>query len=375
MPRPPPARVPYHRIVYSTLLREIQAGTYPVGGKLPGQDAMARQFGVSRPTIIRALQDLIAEGHVYARQGSGIFVSQPAAGKVQVGLIVPGVLHHEQESIFSLLAQQIAREASRIGWHITQGISPHSKEDVAKNRPVELVRQMIAQQIRGAIYVPHASAGQGDAFNRNVLSELMEAGIPVVLQDRDIFPGTERSNYDLISMDHVHAGEIVGRHLAQAGCRRAVFLTWSSFVPSQRQRFQGLCLAFERAGLAAPSFVHCEGSFDLAFVSDLLVKKNPDSIVCQHDQPAVVLMGHLQRLKWNVPDRIKVVGFDDAPISRLSPIPLTTVAQPVDALAFKVVEALRDRMERKNLPFCSVTVRGQLCERRSTQHRSKAAAS
>ncbi|HEY6451573.1 MAG TPA: FadR/GntR family transcriptional regulator [Steroidobacteraceae bacterium] len=59
------------------LLRErIRAGEFAVDTKLPSEQIMAGQFGVSRPVIREAIARLRNEGLVRTRQGSGAFVCE-----------------------------------------------------------------------------------------------------------------------------------------------------------------------------------------------------------------------------------------------------------------------------------------------------------
>jgi DNA-binding FadR family transcriptional regulator len=60
----------------------IQKGEYPVGAKLPAERDLARQLGVSRPTVREALIALEITGLVEVRIGSGAVVKQkiPANG-------------------------------------------------------------------------------------------------------------------------------------------------------------------------------------------------------------------------------------------------------------------------------------------------------
>ena len=53
--------------------------------RLPGEHALAAHCGVSRPVVRQALARLRAEGRVYARQGAGNFVGEPALRDVSFG--------------------------------------------------------------------------------------------------------------------------------------------------------------------------------------------------------------------------------------------------------------------------------------------------
>ena len=94
-----------HRRISQQLREEIAVGRYAAGVRLPSEPQLVKQFGVSRPTVARALLDLQSEGLIERRAGSGTYVriAAPAqAGKStrQMGLLIPGLGHTE---IFELI--------------------------------------------------------------------------------------------------------------------------------------------------------------------------------------------------------------------------------------------------------------------------------
>ncbi|MFC5835214.1 FadR/GntR family transcriptional regulator [Nonomuraea insulae] len=62
------------------LREQITQGEWPVGTRLPGENALAKTLGVGRSTVREALRALAGAGLVRARQGSGVFViaTEPA---------------------------------------------------------------------------------------------------------------------------------------------------------------------------------------------------------------------------------------------------------------------------------------------------------
>ncbi|RUT30062.1 FadR family transcriptional regulator [Arsenicitalea aurantiaca] len=64
--------------VAQTLRDQLQAGSFPVGGKLPPETALTARFGVSRAVVREAISALAADGLVEPRQGAGVFVLEPA---------------------------------------------------------------------------------------------------------------------------------------------------------------------------------------------------------------------------------------------------------------------------------------------------------
>src|SRR5579885_54219 len=75
LPEPKPG-VPLYRWLYEELRAAILGGHLPPGMRLPASRELAGQYGLSRPTIITAFDQLRAEGYVEGKVGSGTYVSQ-----------------------------------------------------------------------------------------------------------------------------------------------------------------------------------------------------------------------------------------------------------------------------------------------------------
>lgn len=57
------------------LIEAITAGVFSPGGVLPSSRQLARDLGIARNTVVLAYQQLIDEGHIVARERSGLYVS------------------------------------------------------------------------------------------------------------------------------------------------------------------------------------------------------------------------------------------------------------------------------------------------------------
>lgn len=99
----------------------IAAGEFGIGSRLPAERDLARQLGVSRPTVREALIALEIEGVVDVRTGSGIYVMQPGthagAGKTQAapdpGEWGPLELMRARELVEGEVAALAARNAKK----------------------------------------------------------------------------------------------------------------------------------------------------------------------------------------------------------------------------------------------------------------------
>lgn len=57
------------------LRRAADAGTIPVGGRLPASRLLAERLSISRSTVVAAYDQLIGEGYLESRHGSGTYLS------------------------------------------------------------------------------------------------------------------------------------------------------------------------------------------------------------------------------------------------------------------------------------------------------------
>jgi GntR family transcriptional regulator len=68
---------PRYAQVEAVLASNIADGTLPPGSQLPTETALIDRFGVSRPTVRRAVQNLVSRGLVEILRGKGTFVTRP----------------------------------------------------------------------------------------------------------------------------------------------------------------------------------------------------------------------------------------------------------------------------------------------------------
>jgi len=71
----PQDRPPIFQQIKDYLVGEIASGRWKEGDVVPSEQALVRQFGVSRMTVNRAVRELTAEGALVRRQGSGTYVA------------------------------------------------------------------------------------------------------------------------------------------------------------------------------------------------------------------------------------------------------------------------------------------------------------
>jgi GntR family transcriptional regulator/MocR family aminotransferase len=75
VPIEPGARLPVHEQIYRAIRDQVVAGHLSPNARLPSTRALSADLGVSRFTVVTAIDRLLAEGYLAARRGAGTFVA------------------------------------------------------------------------------------------------------------------------------------------------------------------------------------------------------------------------------------------------------------------------------------------------------------
>ena len=92
----------------------------------------------------------------------------------------------------------------------------------------------------------------------------------------------------------------------------------------------------------------------------------PDVFICANDFVAGDLIRGLFSIGKSVPEDVRILGFDDAPESRISRPALSTVHIHTQVMAFSAVQLLVSRMKEPSLDYRTVHTQTDLILREST---------
>ena len=76
---------PLSRQIYMQVRAAVLSGALRAGTRVPSSRAMAERLGVARASVVSAYEQLLAEGYVESRTGSGTFISDEVAGLAKGG--------------------------------------------------------------------------------------------------------------------------------------------------------------------------------------------------------------------------------------------------------------------------------------------------
>jgi LacI family transcriptional regulator len=357
-----------HSEISRHLETEIASGKYGDGSRLPSEVQLVKQFNVSRPTVARAFRDLEAKGLIERRAGSGTYVRNTAPARANsrtLGLLVPGLGSTE---IFQIICGEIASLARVQDYGLLWGGSTHPREDMdaSLSHAGELCRQFIERKLSGVFFAPAELESGQEQANRRLAESLREAGIPVVLIDRDMFDFPGRSEFDLVGLDNMASGYLVAQHLIKLGCKRFFFVARPFSAPTVDARIAGVREALARHRLEPdPGWVRHGDPSDLKFVRGLTAGSQADALICANDFTAAVLLRSMQSLGIRAPKDFRVVGFDDVKYATLVSPPLTTVHQPCRDIAVIAFRTMLERLAEPSLPARSIYLTPHLVVRES----------
>jgi DNA-binding LacI/PurR family transcriptional regulator len=186
----------------------------------------------------------------------------------------------------------------------------------------------IARGTRGALSVLHLP----DAAT---LRRLADAHVPLVVIDPPAEPGASVRS---VGATNWQGGVTAARHLIELGHRRIAAIGGPDELWSCRARLDGYRSALRRADLPVDeALVRCDDlSADggLRQARELLsLADAPTAIVAGNDAQAFGVLQALAMSRLRAPDDVSVTGFDDVPVATWAAPPLTTIRQPLAAMA------------------------------------------
>jgi GntR family transcriptional regulator of arabinose operon len=345
---------PKYERVKQSLIREIESGRWSAGEVMPSEAQLLQRFNVSRPTLVRSLQDLVREGYLFRRQGKGTFV---------------------------------AERVSRSGNGSSQRSLPifNSRDTaVQAGSPSEVLLRLLrgAQSVLGPAHVDLAIryvSGDGVDEETSGYLDKNEPGVALVVEPSFCKPLREellRRGWTVwavnepwpegnsVRIDQQRAGYLAARYLLEKGCRRVALLNgpvndyWGFGA-----RRDGYLAAHRELGLEPDLRLIREGSHVIdteagrAMMRSLLDEGlDVDGVVGASDSKAIGAIAVAQESGRRVPDDLAVVGIDDILASRSMP-PLPSVTMPFDEVGRRAAEeALRTRTGDGSVPGAPVEI-------------------
>ncbi|WP_427016053.1 LacI family DNA-binding transcriptional regulator [Pseudarthrobacter sp. P1] len=242
-----------------------------------------------------------------------------------IGLVIPD----NSNPFFSLLAYAVEDAAAELGYAL---LLTNSDGNVAKER--RNIRNLAARQVDGVVLT-------SVLFNPD-LADLQAAAIPSVLLNH----AGEAPGFNSIGVDLVAGARLGVEHLISHGHTSIALAMGSNVSNDVDGREQGWLQALAAAGLPEGPIVRGNFTRDGGYAAGqrlLAAANRPTAIFASSDMQAIGILRAFHEAGVSVPGDIAITSFDGATEAEYTWPALTTVEQPVRAMAAAAVAALVGR--------------------------------
>jgi len=326
----PVTDVPKYEQVKRSLVKEIQAGRWSPGSPFPSESQLLQRYKVSRPTLIRSLQEMVRDGYLYREQGRGTFVADPSK---KPGTDIVAVFMSNDVAALSGDAREVQlRIINGVQSALGQGHQAMTVRQAGPNIIDEDTQWFLEQTRPGTALVIEPS------FNPTLIRDLQDRGWNTWALNEPC-PGCHS-----VYIDQDAAGYTAAKYLLDKGCTRLALLngpqnTYWGFEARQ----QGYERALREAGLeVAPELIR-NGSHAIdseagrTMFRELLDSGvELDGVVSVSDAKAMGAIASALEAGLTVNQDIRFVSIDNTLADRSDP-PLSAVAMPFEELGEQAV--------------------------------------
>lgn len=346
-----------------------------MGKKVTIQD-IADALGISRNTVSKAinntdgladatreriLQKAVEMGYKQFSYVSALASSTAQANETplrtsgyqgEIALLTGRFLSHSHFA--SLMLDKFQKEISELGY--TMNTHRVTEADIANKT---LPASMDMDQVRAILCV--------EMFDWNYDSMLCELGIPILFVDGPAKVGGRSLPADQLYMDNTTPVTQFVSAMLEKGLKRIGFIGDYLHCQSFYERYTAYYLTMTMAGIPIEAkYIIPFSSVDEFRESIEALDELPDVFICANDFVAWDAMHALASVGKQVPEDVFICGFDDAPESRFSKPPMTTVHIHTQIIAYSAVHLLISRLQAPSLDFRTVHTETELLYREST---------
>lgn len=313
---------------------------------------LAKELGISTATVSRALKDypdisdetkakVIALAQKWNYRPNSMAAGLRKRESKIIGVIVPDIINH----FFSSVIKGIMSVAYEADYRV---MLMQSDESFEKER-VD-ADALFSSRVDGVLVsVAHGSSSYDH------LTQFYQSGIPLVFFDK-IPDGIQECSK--VMVDDFHGAFMIVEHLIKQGCRRIVHFRGPLQASTSRNRYEGYlaALAKYKVPLDEDLVIECEEiSLDegKVFCQKLIDEGiSFDGVFAVADAVALGAILSIRKAGLRIPEEVAVAGFSDWKISAVLDPPLSSVAQPSQAmgtmaanLLLKEISAMKDGLD------------------------------
>ncbi len=188
--------IPYYIQVRDILQEHFQAGTWQPGDQLPGEPELCRMFGVSRPVVRQALNDLSNKGLIVREKGKGTFVAE---SKIRESLVqkLTGSFQDMREQGHALVTQVLRQSVIPANRKVARYLQCGPDTPVIEIERLRFVDEVPLQLV--TTYLPYTLCGgliQEDLSHQSLYAFLEERFGVVIVHGRRSIEAVAANEYE-----------------------------------------------------------------------------------------------------------------------------------------------------------------------------------
>ncbi len=258
------------------------------------------------------------------------------SGKSHVIAVIVNDLHNQH---FCQMLGKMDEELQKAGYSLLI-LCMQLNEELAQ----QLINTAISLSVDGILYFPHMRS-------RTPIESMMSNHMPFVLLDRWV----QDITVDNVRCDDENGGYIAGKHLAELGHRKYLYLSGLNLSSSQIDRLAGFKKAMKEYGIPEENIrivpgEQAENALSKGCIADLLYPLDYTALVSFRDELAYPAVSALRERGFSVPGDISVISFDNLSGGNPNLLPLTSIYAAESDVASEGVKILLERIESPDLP-------------------------
>jgi len=214
----------------------------------------------------------------------------------------------------------------------------NSADDPQKER--DYLQMLMANQVDGIIAGAHNLG----------IEEYQQYGLPIISFDRYL-----SDNIPIVSSDNYHGGWLAAQALHQAGATKTAIFTGTSHVGSptngRREGYEAYMTEQQLTPHVHELPFELSPALKMMQIKTILTQEHYDGVFCSDDLTALLTINVARQLKIDVPQALKVVGYDGTALIRNYHSELTTIEQPLADISTLLVSLLLQRIADANCPL------------------------
>ena len=160
---------PLYKQLKDALKQNIQKGKYKPSDPLPGERQLIEIYGVSRMTVRQAISELVSEGVLYRRQGSGTYVNPKTSERLFLNLY--GLVEELSLSGFDIAIELIEAGSTLATPEIRDELQLKHGEEVFSYK--RLIRADNSPMLFTNSYVPMSLSTVFETLNVNISRDII----------------------------------------------------------------------------------------------------------------------------------------------------------------------------------------------------------